>query len=171
MSARRFTIVVLSSLVLFAASAQAREPWEGRVPYGAPAMTRTELKQYWATMNAFETREEKLAFWREHTVAMQQRALDRGISIGDPPKDQSEGEALVRMDKSPYFQEIMTAEEVEDYYATLAGLAEPVDRRAFIADHIVRMRTRGFERGVSVPGTYDWNYVFESGEPPPDVIP
>jgi hypothetical protein len=78
----------------------------------------------------------------------------------------------VRKSKPPYFEAIMTPEEVDDYHATLAGLdGQPDAKNAYIADHVVRMRERGFERGVSVPGTYDWNYVFESGSPPPDVIP
>ena len=174
MKASSITIVCMLCLALFALFAQtaaAREPWEGRAVYGREMMTRAEIDEYWDTLNALETRDEKLAFYLAEIERMQQRALDWGVGLPDPPKYRAPGWKPVPRPKEPYAIGSMTPEEVEQYYATLNGLTVPEERRAFIADHIVRMRARAYERGISAPGTYDWNYVFENGEPPPDVIP
>jgi hypothetical protein len=171
MKARNLTIVVLLGFALFVQTADARDPWEGQPIYGNALMTKAEINAYRRTMKAFETRDEKLAFWSAEVERMQQRALEWGVQLADPPKLRKPGEKRIVRDKEPYFIEIMTDEEVEHYYANLRELEGSTARRAFKADHIVRMRARGFARGVSVPGTYDWNYVFENGKPPPDVIP
>ena len=171
MKARSFTIVGLLGLVLIAPTAAARDPWEGRPPHGVETMTKAEIKAYWRALNAFETYDEKLTFWLDEIARMQQRALDWGVELPDPPRYRKPGEEIVKRSKEPYFAQIMTPEEFDHYHDTLRELKIPTERRAFIAEHIVRMRARGFERGVSVPGTYDWNFVFEDGHPPPDTIP
>jgi len=55
----------------------------------------------------------------------------------------------------------MTEEEREAYYEGLGKLTVLAERRAFMADHIERMQARGLARGVSLPSTTDWDYVFE----------
>jgi hypothetical protein len=171
MKACRMTIVGLLGLALFAQAATARDPWEGRPIYGRELMSRDEIKAYRETLKAFETYDEKAAFWLAEIERMKQRALDAGVALPDPPRYRAPGEKPVPRPKEPYFKEIMTPEEVEQYYDAVRGLPVPAERDAYIAEHIVRMRTRGFERGVSVPSTYEWNYVFENEQPPPDVIP
>jgi len=172
MKACSFTIVGLLGLALLVQTAAARDPWEGQPVYGNELMTRAEIDQYRATMRALETREEKIAFWSSEIERMQQRALEWGVQLYDPPKLREPGQKKSEpKDREPYFIEVMTDEEIADYYSRLKEMEDPAERRAFKADHIVRMRARGFARGISVPGTADWNYVFDSGHPPPDVIP
>jgi hypothetical protein len=172
MKACNITIVGLLGLALFAQTAAARDPWEGQPVYGHEMMTRAEIDTYRNTMKAFETRDEKVTFWLAEVERMQQRALEWGVGLPDPPKLRDpDQEREVRMDKEPYFIDIMTDEEIEHYYARLREMEWGPERRAFKADHIMRMRARGFARGASVPGTHDWNYVFEKGVRRPDVIP
>jgi hypothetical protein len=172
MKACSFTIVGLLGLALFAQTAAARDPWVGKPAYGREVMSRAEINEYWDTLKAFETFDEKLAFWLSEIDRVQQRALEWGVQLPDPPKYRKPGgKRGVRKDRAPYFSAVMTPEEVEQYYATLSGLTDTAERHAFKADHIMRMRARGFERGISVPSTSKWNYVFENGQPPPDVIP
>jgi len=171
MTARSLTIIGLLGLALFAAAAGAREPWENRAPFGYEMMTRDEIDAYRSTLEAFETHDEKLAFWRAHVERMQQKAITWGVQLPDPPKYRVPGAQKPKPGKPPYFETIMTPEEVDAYYAMLSGLPDRADRHAFIASHILAMRKRGHERGVSVPGTFDWNYVFPDGELPPEATP
>jgi hypothetical protein len=171
MKACSFTIVALLGLALFAQPAAARDPWEGRPVYGRELMSQAEIDAHRDTLNAFETYDEKVAFWLGEIERMQQRALEWGVELPEPPRYRKPGDKAVTRSREPYFIEAMTPEEIEHYYATLRSLTVPEEQNAFIADHVVRMRVRGFERGLSLPGTYNWNYVFENGQPPPDVIP
>ena len=171
MKACSFTIVGLLGMALFAQTAAARDPWEGQPAYGRALMTRAETNVYWATMKSFETYDEKLAFWFSEMDRMEQRALERGVEPPRRPRYRKPGEKPVPRRQAPYFKDAMAPEEVEQYHAALGGLTTPEERRAFKAEHIVRMRARGFERGLSVPAISGWEYVFENGTPPPDVIP
>jgi hypothetical protein len=165
------SIVGLSFIALLAPTAAARDPWVGQRVYGYQLMSRDEVIQYQATIRAFETHDEKLAFWRSEIERIQQRAMAWGVQLPDPPRYRALGEERKARDREPYFVDIMTEEEVEEYYSGLEALETVSERRAFKADHITRMRARGFARGISLLGTHDWDYVFENGERPPDVIP
>jgi len=165
------SIVGLSCMALLAPTAAARDPWEGQRVYGYPLMTKAELVRYRNTIDAFETHDEKLAFWFSEIERMQQRAIAMGVQLPDPPKYRAPGYKPKVRDKDPYFMDIMTDEEVAEYHERLGALESVPDRRVFKADHIMRMRARGFARGVSVLGTYDWDYVFDNGKRPPDVTP
>jgi hypothetical protein len=171
MKACIFTVVGLLGFALFAQTAAARDPWDGRPVYGHELMTKAEIQEHRATMEALETREEKLAFWYSEVERMQQRSLDWGVQLPDPPKYRDPDAKPVVRDRKPYFIEIMTDDEVAAYYDGVKALeyGSP-ERRAYKANHIMRMRARGFTRGINVPETHDWNYVFENGLRPPDLV-
>lgn len=170
MKVRSFTIVVSSVLVLFAQTAAARDPWQGQPAYGRAMMTRLETDVYWNTLESFETYDEKLAFWLSEIERMQQRALEWGVQAPSKPRVIDPDAPPVVRPKEPYFRDIMEPEEVTHYYKTLEVMTDAEAEREFIRDHIMRMRARGFERGVSVPGLEGWQKVFGK-RPAADVIP
>jgi hypothetical protein len=134
-------------------------------------MSEEERKAYWKELRALPTVEEKEAYWLEHIERMEQRALERGVSL--PPRPRRpipDGEKVARP-AAPYFYEIMTEEEREAYYEALAKLTVLSERRAFMADHILRMQARGRARGVSLPSAADWAYVFEGRDAVTAVAP
>jgi len=174
-------LVFAALLVLVAAAtaAAAREPWEGRQPYGLSMMTKEERQAYWREIRALPTAEEREAYWLAHIDKMEQRALERGVELPPPPRRLIPDSEQKARPAAPYFQEIMTDEEIEAYYDGLEALTTIPERRAYIADHIKRMQERGRERGVSLPSTADFAYALkdqgetgdvgsEDGGPDPD---
>ena len=160
---RSCVLAFAASLVLVAAAttAVARDPWQGRPPYGLAMMTEEERKTYWRELQALSSVEEKEAYWLAHNERMTQRALVRGVALPPPPRRLiPDSEQQIRP-AAPYFREIMTDEELEAYYEGLGALEALSERRAFIADHIGKMRARGLARGVSLPSTTDWAYALE----------
>ena len=152
---------VLLVLVAAATTAVARNPWEGRPPYGLPMMTEEERKTYWKEIQALSNAEEQEAYWLAHIERMKQRGLARGVALPPPPRRRIPDAQQQARPAAPYFQQIMTDEEQETYYEGLKALDVPAERRAFIADHIERMRARGVARGVSPPSTADFAYALE----------
>jgi hypothetical protein len=160
---RSSVLAFAASFVLLAAAttAVARNPWEGQPPYGVPMMSDEEKRTYWKEIQALPSVEEKEVYWLAHIERMEQRALERGLSLPPPPRRRIPDSEKVALPAAPYFYEIMTDEEREAYYEGLGKLTVLVERRAFIADHIERMQARGRTRGVSLPSAADWAYVFE----------
>jgi hypothetical protein len=154
-----FTVSIV--LAAAATTAQARNPWEGQPAFGRALMNEEERRTFWREMNALQTVEEKEAYWQAHIEKMQQRALERGVSIPDPPKKVVPVDEKPVFGRPPYFEEIMTEAELTAYRETERATEDPVARRAFIADHIRRMQARGAVRGVSIPSTTDWNDLLE----------
>jgi hypothetical protein len=146
-----FTISLL--LAAAALPASARNPWEGQPPYGAPIMTKQEKKTYWTTMRDLPSVEEQEAYWLAHVARMEERALERGVALPDPPKLRRPGPPLLRPVRPPYMEAIMTKEEVETYYAEVAARTDRIERMAYIAAHIERMQALGLERGIALPTT------------------
>jgi len=160
---RSVVLAFTASLVLVtsAAPAAAREPWEGRQPYGLPMMTPEERNTYWREIRALPSAEEREAYWLAHIEKMKQRALERGVELPPPPRKLIPDSQQKARPAAPYFQEIMTDEEVEAYYEGLAALTVLSERRAYIADHIKKMQARGRERGLSLPSTADFAYALK----------
>jgi hypothetical protein len=152
---------VLLLLVAAATTAVARNPWEGRPPYGLPMMTEEERKTYWKEIQALSSAEEQEAYWLAHIERMKQRGLARGVALPPPPRRLTPDTQQQARPAAPYFQEIMTDEELEAYYERLGALKVPAERRAFIADHIEGMRARGLVRGVSLPSTANFADILE----------
>jgi hypothetical protein len=152
MRARAATFTISLLLAAVALPALARNPWEGQPPYGAPIMTKQEKKTYWTTMRDLPTVEEREAYWRTHVAKMEQRALERGISLPHPPKMRP-AEPVLRPVRPPYMEAIMTPEEVETYYAEVAARTDRTERMAYINAHIEKMQAVGLERGISLPTT------------------
>lgn len=160
---RSSVLAFTASLVLLAVAttAAARNPWEGRPPYGVDMLTQEERKTYWREIRALPSVEEQEAYWRAHIEKMQQRALERGLEPPTPPRRLIPDAAQKPRPAAPYFDEIMTEEEIEAYFEGLEALTDLPERRAFIADHVDRMRARGRARGVSLPSTTDWEYALK----------
>jgi hypothetical protein len=112
-------------------------------------------------IRALSSVEEQEAYWRAHIERMEQRALARGVALPPPPRRLIPDNEQVVRPRAPYFSAIMTDEEREAYYETLGALEDRAERRAFVADHIERMRARGLARGVSLPSTADFADVLE----------
>jgi hypothetical protein len=71
--------------------------------------------------------------------------------------------------RPPYFEEIMTDEELANYVPALDALPDRLDRTRFVAEHIRTMYFRALERGVSAPSIEPFDDVFETlGEVAPD---
>jgi hypothetical protein len=134
-------------------------------------MSEEERKAYWEGLQALPTVEEKEAYWLDHVERMEQRALERGVSLPPRPKKLVPDREQVARPAAPYFYEIMTEEEREAYYEGLGKLTVLSERRAFIAGHVLRMQARGRARGVSLPSAADWAYVFEGRAPAKAVAP
>ena len=129
----------LLALAVAATTAAARNPWEGQPPYGLDMMTAQERQTYWEELRALPTVEEKEAYWLAHIEKMKQRALERGVELPPAPHRLIPDSEQKARPAAPYFDEIMTDEEIEAYFEGLAALKLPSERRAFIADHIKRM--------------------------------
>jgi hypothetical protein len=158
-------------LVIAATTAAARNPWEGRPPYGLSMMTQQERQTYWKELQALPTAEEQEAYWLAHIEKMKQRALERGVELPPPPRRLIPDDQQKARPAAPYFEEIMTDEEIEAYYDGLEALTVPSERKAFIADHIKRMQERGLERGISLPSTADFAYALKGQDGTGSVAP
>jgi hypothetical protein len=171
MRSRVLAFTASLALVAVATTALARNPWEGRPPYGSPIMSKEERQTYRKEIRALSSVEEQEAYWRAHIERMQQRALARGVALPPPPRRLIPDHEQVPRPQAPYFYAIMTDEEREAYYETLGALEDRAERRAFVADHIERMRARGLARGVSLPSTADFADVLEERTHPDTVAP
>jgi hypothetical protein len=152
---RILAFIASLAAVAVAMTALARDPWQGRRPYGLAMMTEEERQTYWDEILALPTVEEKEAYWKAHNDRMTQRALERGVSLPPPPRRLIPPEEQPVHQGAPYFQDIMTEEERQTYDEELGALLVPAERRAYIAEHVERMRARGLARGVSLPSTAD----------------
>jgi hypothetical protein len=156
MRSRILAFTASLALMVAATTALARNPWEGRPPYGSTMMSEEERETYRKEIRAPSSVEEQEAYWRAHIERMQQRALARGVALPPPPRRLIPDHEQVPRPRAPYFYEIMTDEEREAYYETFGSFEDPAERRAFVADHIERMRARGLARGISLPSTADF---------------
>jgi len=162
---RAFIFAFTASLVLVAAAttAPARNPWEGQPIHGKDLLSRAERKTYWRELQALETVEEQEAYWRAHVERVEKLALERGVALPKLPKMRvPDSEQRLVYSRPPYFEEIHTPEERAAYHETLDALKDPAERNAFIRNHIEKMRARGLARGLSLPSTANFAYVFES---------
>jgi len=152
----------LAPLLLAAATATAEleqeYPWtKGKPPFGAPLMTREEKQTYRKEIDALATVAEKSVYWKAHVAAMQRRAVERGVSVQQPvvlPED-----VKVKPHRPPYFNEIMTEEELDRYTEEYQACKTPARKRAFIVEHIRAMEQRSLARGVSAPDTSEWSDI------------
>jgi hypothetical protein len=145
-----------------AAPAPARDPWEGRPIYGADLLSKAERKAYWSEFLALETFEEQEAYWLAHVAKMQRLAIERGVSLPDPPeKSPAPGEEKLVYSREPYFADILTPEERDAYHTEIDAIKDRSERRAFVRNHIAKMQARGLERGLSPPSTADFAYAYE----------
>jgi hypothetical protein len=157
------------ALVLMTAPAAARPAWKGHPPYGNDMMTRTERKAYWREFLALETDADRDAYYVVHIERMKQRALERGVSEPEMHRYIDDADRKVVFWRPPYFEEIMTDEELANYVPALDALPDRLDRTRFVAEHIRTMYFRALERGVSAPSIEPFDDVFETlGEVAPD---
>jgi hypothetical protein len=135
-------------------------------------MTDAEVETYTQAIETLETLEEREAYWRDHVEQMQLRAIEVGVEPPKPPRYRREDAPQEIKAKEPYFEQIMTDAEIDAWHDTMTTLEVPTERRAYIRQHVLRVRRRGMERGVTVPSTYDWEYAFdEVGGIPPLEVP
>jgi len=169
---RPFASVIAAAFLVgaFAAPAADIPDWQGRPPYGKDLMTDSEKKTYWREFLALRTDADRDAYWDAHVEKMKQRAVERGVSMPKMFRKRSTEPKKPRFWGPPYFEEMMTEEEIENYYPSLEAIPDRLDQTRFVAAHIRTMYARALERGVSAPLTVEFDYIFETlGEDPPDL--
>jgi hypothetical protein len=171
MKLRDVGIVALLGLALSAPTSLNSNPWDHPQPYGTGLMTPGERQEYRRLIGEIESEQAQYEFWIAHVERMQGRAIERGLEIPRMPFYRAPGEPRRPVGRAPYFEAAMTEEEIAVYHAEMRALTDSAAKNAYIVDHVVRMRRRGFERGLAVPGTRDWDFAFEGGKRPPDDIP
>lgn len=160
----RSFVHVLAVVLLMTTPALAKNIWDKRPAYGAGMMSKAEKKTYWREFLSLETDEERQAYWDDHVAKMTQRAVEWGVSPPTLPRILTEEERNLGFWRAPYFQDIMTDEELANYRSDLDAIPDRNDRRRYVADHIRRMQARAKERGISIPSAQEFDDVFDPPE-------
>lgn len=141
------------------------KPWNRGIVYGRAMLTIPERREYWAGLNALTSDAEKRAYWEAHIERMQQLAIERGVEIEAPPNAPRRPLDTRKFSHVPYFREMMTTAEQDAYRDAVWHIHDDQERWKFVASHILRMRKRALDRGVTYPGLspYEKNAVELSG--------
>ena len=78
--------VIASACALFSLGVHAQDPTRDQVRiYGSQLMTQPEMSAYQNKMRTLKTSKEKEAYRLEHHALMQQRAIEKGMTLPESP--------------------------------------------------------------------------------------